>query len=137
MHQSTDLVFSWTGADVPFKAWIALGVPEPTDEVRADIRAAALGLSFIGARGSRSAERLRGSGASAVYQSPDLGWLFPRLIQDHPLVHPVAGAGYLAIQAFGFPDVEYAVAALWRISKTTGLAIVLLPLCRCWGTLPR
>jgi hypothetical protein len=134
IERPTDLVFGWTAAPVRFKAWLAVGVPEPTEETRFDIGRRTQTVDFIGARGSRSAARLVESGAPArVTLTPDLGWLFPRLLAGRmPLPHPTDGAPYLAVQALGFPDVASAAAALRRIATTTGLRILLLPLTRCW-----
>ena len=134
IDRPTDLVFGWTTATVPFKAWLALGVPEPTAEVRDDISRGTQMLDFIGARGSRSAARLSASGAPArVTLTPDLGWLFPRLLAGRmPRPNPANGSPYLAVQATGFVDVTSAAAALRRVARTTGLRVVLLPLTRCW-----
>jgi hypothetical protein len=91
-------------------------------------------LDFVGVRGSQSAARLLASDAKRpINVTPDLGWLFPRLLAERiPIPHPANGQPYLAVQSLGFSDVEAAAVALSRISRSTGLQVVLLPLTRCW-----
>lgn len=133
IERPTDLVFGWTNAAAPFKAWVALGVPEPGERVREDIFSAVQTLHFVGARGSRSAARLRGCGAPVqVRQTRDLGWLFPRLLRDRASLPPPSDSPYIAVQAVWFTDVASSTTALRRISEASGLRVVLLPLTRCW-----
>lgn len=136
IDQPTDLVFSWTKTDGPFKAWFAIGVPPLTPDAATAIFDAAHGLDFIGVRGSHSAQRISESTnhLSKVSTSPDLGWLFPRLLENHKadFTHPANGCPYIAVQSLGFSNLESATMALKRISRKTGLKIVLLPLTRCW-----
>ena len=134
IERPTDLVFGWTTVCVAFKAWLAVGVPELTDEARHGIKYSTPTLNYISARGSKSAARLADSGApKPVNVTPDLGWLFPRLLAGcHPPPHPTGGAPYLVVQSLGFPNVKSALAALRRISLATGLRVLLLPLTRCW-----
>jgi polysaccharide pyruvyl transferase WcaK-like protein len=133
IERPTDLVFAWTAAP-SFKAWLSLGVPEPSAEARRDIDDAVPTLNYVSARGSLSAARLSQSGSSnPVMRTPDLGWLFPRLLRGRaPPVHPAGGAPYLALQALGFRNIDATLASLRRVSQTTGLRIVLVPLTRCW-----
>jgi polysaccharide pyruvyl transferase WcaK-like protein len=133
IDRPTDLVFGWKSCAVPFKAWVAVGVPETSIEVRADIQSTAQSLQYLGARGSRSAARLAANSApNQVIQTPDLGWLFPRLLETRKTLNPVCGQPYIAVQSLGFDNVTAAAAAIRRISESTGLRIVLLPLTRCW-----
>lgn len=132
IERPTDIVFGWSSAKAPFKAWIALGTPEPERGVRADIRSTIRWLNYVGARGSRSAARLAGGGPILISRTPDLGWLFPRLLEGRTSAYPVGGEPYIAVQALGFSNVEATVSAFRRISAKTGLRIVLLPLTRCW-----
>jgi hypothetical protein len=37
IERPTDLVFAWANAAIPFKAWLALGVPNPSPETQNDI----------------------------------------------------------------------------------------------------
>ena len=65
--------------------------------------------------------------------TPDLGWLFPRLLAGPRVFrHPTNGDPYIAVQSLGFTDLTSTEAALRRIATTTGLRILLLPLTRCW-----
>ena len=135
IERPTDLVFGWASAPVPFKAWIGLGVPEPSADVVPDIRVAMSALDFVGVRGARSAERLRRAAPDVeaqVRQTPDIGWLFPRLLEGRNPLNAAIGSPYVAVQALGFIDVSSTAAALQRIARKTGLRIVLLPLTRCW-----
>lgn len=134
IDRPTDLVFSWSDVNVPFKAWVGVGLSEPTSEVRSDIGKAAQGLNYIGARGSRSKLRLEQSGALDVKLNPDIGWLFPRLLADAPRPpHPAGGAPYMVVQALGMHDAPALVQALRRAASYASLKVVLLPLTRCWN----
>lgn len=131
----TDLVFAWTHAPVRHKVWIGLGVPEPAAAVQADIRSASTGLTLLTTRGSLSHERLLRSGvpAGAVRRSPDLGWLFPRLLQGRVAPAPAGhGQPYMVVQALGFEDPVPVAHELSRFAQRHGLRVVLLPLTRCW-----
>ncbi|MGD9539760.1 polysaccharide pyruvyl transferase family protein [Methylocystis sp.] len=134
IDRPTDLVYAWTSAPVRYKAWLALGAPDPDDQVRQDIGSAAKNLNFVGARGSRSAANIRSScGASVeVRQTPDLGWLFPRLLERRSTLSNVDGHPYFTVQTLGFSDLGQSVAALRAISRIYSLRVVLLPLTRCW-----
>ena len=129
----TDLVFSW--CDAPgFKAWLSLGVPEPSGAAQRATDVATPTLDYVSARGSSSAARLtKNGGPTPVLRTPDLGWLFPRLLLGRaPPAHPAGGASYLTLHALGFGDLDGTLAALRRVSQVTGLKIVLMPLTRCW-----
>lgn len=135
ISRPTDLVYSWTHADVPYKAWLALGIPEPSAEVQADIGGASATLHIAGVRGSLSYRHLVASGIkdNLIRLTPDLGWLFPRLLVGRrPPTHPAEGYPYIAVQALGFTDPGLVAANLRRIADESGLRIVLLPLTRCW-----
>lgn len=135
IDRPTDLVFSWTEARGPFKAWFGIGVPPLTPESAAAIAKAASSLDFIGVRGTYSARRIGGctDRHSGIVVSPDLGWLLPRLLEeDSAPPHPAGGLPYIAVQSLQFPDLDGTTNALRRISDRTGLKIVLLPLTRCW-----
>ena len=136
IDRPTDLVFSWTRNSGPFKAWLALGVPPLTPDSAAAIFDAARSLDFISVRGSHSAQRILESTKylTKVRTSPDLGWIFPRLLENSKAdsAHPADGHPYIAVQSVGFSDPESTTTALKRISRKTGLKIVLLPLTRCW-----
>lgn len=129
-------MFAWTHAPIRYKAWLGLGVPEPAAEVQADIRDATIGLTMLTARGSLSQERMVRSGASdqAVHLSPDLGWLFPRLLRGR-CTPASAGDGKpcLVVHALGFEDPLPVARSLSRFADRNGLRVVLLPLTRCWG----
>ncbi len=136
----TDLVFAWTHLQKPFKAWLGVGVPELDEPANDSIAEAVGGLDLIVARGSLSRERLirNGATADAVRQSPDLGWLFPRLLDDRPApTPPGSGRPYAVIQLIPYHTPTSQIASLARqlrkLSDTYGLAIVLLPLTTCWG----
>ncbi len=95
----TDLVFSWTGAKRPYKAWLGLGVPAPFSDAAHDIASASAFLSVVGVRGSHSHQRVLSSGVDAhlVRRTPDLGWLFPRLLNNQRFpVHPADGRWQMA-----------------------------------------
>ena len=131
----TDLVYSWTRADVPYKAWLGLGIPEPSAEVQGDIGYASATLHIAGVRGSQSHRRLLACGINdnLTRLTPDLGWFFPRLLAGRrPPKHPAEGQPYIAVQALGFTDPGPVAATLRRIADASGLRIVLLPLTRCW-----
>jgi hypothetical protein len=133
IERPTDIVFGWTNSCVPYKAWMALGAPEPDERTRRDIFDAMQGLHYVGARGSNSAERLRRIRPTAeVQQTPDLGWLFHRLLRGHRTAVCETADAYIAVQAVKFGDVKQAVAGLRAVSRRTGLKIVLVPLQRCW-----
>jgi hypothetical protein len=136
MARPTELVFGWSHAPVPYKAWIGLGMPEPTLQVQADVAAAANGLNLVGARGMSTLERMQRCGAdnAKLCLSPDLGWLFPRLLQDYrQRLFPSRGRPYATVQALRFSAPEPIVAVLDQLSDAAGLEIVLVPLTRCWG----
>jgi Polysaccharide pyruvyl transferase len=132
----TDLVFAWTHAPLRHKAWLGLGVPEPAADVQADIRSASAGLTLLTARGSLSHERLVRSGVppGAVRRSPDLGWLFPRLLRGRAAPTPAGhGEPYMVVHALGFEDPVPVAHCLSRFAQRHALRVVLLPLTRCWG----
>lgn len=132
----TDLVYEWTGSDVPYKAWLGLGVPAPSSDVQKDIKQASVGLQIAGARGSQSYRRLLTSGVdvNVARHTPDLGWLFPRLLAGRrPPAHPAGGEPYAVVHALGFADPAPVAAALRLIAERWALRIVLLPLTRCWN----
>lgn len=132
----TDLVYSWTNLDVPYKAWLALGIPEPSAAVSADIGRASATLNLAGVRGSLSHQRLLASGINENISclTPDIGWLFPRLLAGRcPPKHPAGGYPYIVVQALGFTDGDLIASTLRRIAGESGLRIVLLPLTRCWS----
>lgn len=129
----TDLVFSWTSLQHPFKAWLSLGMPPADEVVIADTRRALDHLDFASARGSFSAARMRGSNfGKAVAQTPDLGWLFPRLSRRFDSKVPSPNAPYIAVQALKIPNKDEFARDLRIISRRLGLNVVLLPLTRCW-----
>lgn len=131
----TDLVYSWTKVESPYKAWLALGIPEPTVEVQRDITYASATLNIAGVRGSWSRKRLLASGVNEALTrfTPDIGWLFPRLLAGRrPPMHPAGGFPYIVVQALGFADIGFVANTLRRISDESGLRVVLLPLTRCW-----
>jgi polysaccharide pyruvyl transferase len=132
----TDLVFRWTQARSPFKSWLALGVPAGTSaQASADIVEASCSLDMIGVRGTHSRARLIDYGVDhrRVRRSPDLGWLFPRLLQDQgPVAHPAGGEPYVVVQATGFPDPAAVAQDVRTFAEEQGLRVVLLPLTRCW-----
>lgn len=132
----TDLVFSWTHAKTPYKAWLGLGVPARPDDVSKDIAHSSLSMNFLGVRGSHSFQRVLASGVDSrlIRRTPDLGWLFPRLLNGKRFpAHPADGMPYIAIQALGFSDPLVVANDLHRFAEEMGLRIVLLPLTRCWN----
>lgn len=132
----TDIVFTWTQVNVPFKAWLGLGVPPLSPEVSLDIASSAISLNLFVVRGSNSYKRVLDCGVESrsIRKSPDLGWLFPRLLSGHHLPsHPADGQPYMVVQALGFADPVSVARDLQLIAERSGLRVVLLPLTRCWN----
>jgi polysaccharide pyruvyl transferase WcaK-like protein len=133
IERPTDLVFAWTRAPVPFKAWLSLGVPEAGQGARTDIEASLGSLDFAAVRGSSSFRRLAECGSSAnLTVTPDLGWLFPRLLDGFLPTRPLPRGPYFVIQALDIPDPADMAIRVRNIARRTGLNVVLLPLTRCW-----
>lgn len=134
IEKPTDVVLGFSDVIGPYKAWLALGVPEPDEAAKADILSAMQGLHYIGVRGARSAARLRNISPSAeIHQTPDLGWLFPRICHPRNVSTFTNGRPYIAVQALAIQDVARLVFDLRKISEHYGLDVVLVPLTRCWN----
>lgn len=133
IDRPTDLVFRWTDASASFKAWLSVGVPEPSEMARKDISRSLAQLDFVAARGSSSFLRLKSCQAPEHLKVlPDLGWLFPRLIKDFRAIQRLPDGPYLVIQALNFPNIRDIAASIQRAAKRHALRVVLLPLTRCW-----
>lgn len=129
----TDIVFGWTDIEGPYKAWFGVGVPAFDGAAQKHITRSGQKLHTIVARGSSSKQRLREVGCT-VAQSPDIGWLFPRLLQPGLSVQlPVPP--YVLFHMVHAPsegDLKQIIAQL-KAFQVRGLSVVLLPLTTCWA----
>lgn len=131
----TDLVFGWTDTAFRYKAWLGLGIPDLAPGVGCDIAQASAGLHLLGVRGKLSRQRALHSGVlpGQIRLSPDLGWLFPRLLTGHaPGTALASGRPYIDVQALGFENPTLVSACLERFAERWNLQVVLRPLTRCW-----
>lgn len=142
----TDLIFVWTKSKVKFKAWLSVGVPvydqDPLSDLRGAIQSSINSLDFLGVRGSNSLSRLFQLDVQKVEPkfTPDLGWMFPRLLNTHKYslirrpskIPDLPKGNFVVIQSiWDIPKEDVEKICSWTLRES--LKIVLLPLTRCWG----
>jgi hypothetical protein len=142
----TDLVFCWTNSKAKYKAWLSVGVPifsdTPEKNPRNAIKASINSLDFVGVRGSNSIARLRELNVDGINfrATPDLGWIFPRLLSSNQgfaivnesKIPDLSESDFIVIQTiWGIPELAIEQVCKWALKNS--LKIVLLPLTRCWS----
>lgn len=144
--RASDVVWDWPSCQAPFKAWLSVGV-RPFED-RADparLTTVLDQLDFVSTRGILSKKILEGEDPFTVDDririTPDLGWLFPRLLADaegdlsRRSQHVPGEKPYAVFQFHNITEEEGARIAwmLREFRRTTGLQILLVPVIHLWN----
>ncbi|MEV4773881.1 polysaccharide pyruvyl transferase family protein [Microbacterium sp. LWH12-1.2] len=145
--RASDVVWDWADLQSRTKTWLSVGVRPFEDQADPSRVAATLDkLDFISVRGVLSRKILEGGEYLEVDDrirvTPDLGWLFPRLLR------PESGGLESPPAALTAPEEPYAVFQFHNITEAecsriaemlrefkdaTGLRVVLVPVIHLWN----
>lgn len=144
--RASDVVWDWVDLQAKTKAWLSVGVrpfEDASDPIR--VTAALDQLDFVSVRGVLSRKILEGGPYVAMDQririTPDLGWLFPRLLESEEARGEASRATievpdepYAVFQFHNITPEEGAVIAevLRAFRQETGLHVVLVPVIHLW-----
>ncbi|UJP08916.1 polysaccharide pyruvyl transferase family protein [Microbacterium sp. KUDC0406] len=136
--RASDVVWDWSDLPARTKAWLSVGVRPFEDQTDPARVAATLDrLDFVSVRGILSRKILEGGEYvemdDRIRVSPDLGWLFPRLLNDEAA--PEQEAPYAVFQFHNITVEEGArIAEMLRtFRRMTGLNVILLPVIHLWN----
>ncbi len=141
----SDVVWDWAGLEVPFKAWISVGVRPFEDRMDEEkLRSALEGLDHLSVRGVLSKKILE-QGDLNFYDpritiTPDLGWLFPKFLDRQgkrgKLFSAITGGEkeYALYQVNNITEDEAAIIAtqLCEFQREQGIRVLLLPVIHAW-----
>ncbi len=141
----SDTVWDWVDLEVPFKAWISVGVrpfEDRLDELK--LRKAIEGLDLLSVRGVLSKKILE-QGALNFYDprittTPDLGWLFPKYLEHGGskgrlfTEHTHGEREYAIYQVNNITEEEAGIVAdqLCDYQRRHGVRVFLLPVIHAW-----
>lgn len=140
----SDVIYNWTDIQGPFKAWVSVGVrPFENDTDFQKTLKAIENLDFVSVRGGLSKKILENnqlqSTNSKIHITPDMGWLFPDLIEEKGVKGKlfkkyIADSEYLVFQINNITNDEAKVISnhLIKFQKDQGIPVYLLPIIRPW-----
>lgn len=136
----SDIAHGWLDLKRPFKAWFSVGAHPVLFDYSEEVDTALLKLNYLSVRGTISKKVLeRGFiiNNDKIRVMPDLGWLFPRYIDNGPSFDPWSACGlnenqpYIVFQAIEDLDIENHASmiaqALTSFQNTTGIKVLLIP----------
>lgn len=130
----SDIVFDWLTLEKPFKACFSVGV-HPNMLYHQDLTLQLLKkLDYLAVRGEMSKKILEGgiiSNDNYIRIVPDIGWLFPKYIENAVPDIPLPSKPYMVFEMFYESDEEtilYAADTLKNFRQKTGVEVVLLPI---------
>jgi len=142
---ASDIVWGWSDLNIPFKAWLSVGVRpfgDKWDEEK--IKTTINNLDYISCRGILSKKILEESNFELfnpkINLTPDLGWIFPNYIDNLGLRGKLycnyikENTNYLLFQVHNITEKEGKDISekLLRIKKEYGFEILLMPVIHLW-----
>jgi len=148
LGKPSDIVFSWTNANVSFKAWFATGVPPVQPSSWAPIVNSLNSLDYISLRGVLSKKIIENDymgNNPNIDIVPDIGWVFNEYISEPKEIRKHIAEKYDLGDAFDrpycivqfhdstWPPVKEVVSTLVMHQQKTGIPIYMLPIIKPWN----
>lgn len=136
----SDIAYGWLDLKKPFKAWFGVGAHPVLFEYPDKVEVALTSLDYLSVRGTISKKVLEGEYAhnnGNIRVMPDLGWLFPRYIDEYSFPQYLSvcklkeDQPYIAFQAIDDLNIEKEVPAiaetLVSFQKAKKIRVMLVP----------